>query len=244
MTGPLMQGVGLRKTYRRGGGDVTALSDLDIAIAPGELVAVMGPSGCGKSTLLHLLAGIDTPSAGRVLLLGRDLGTLNEEGRAAARRAHMGLLFQAHALLPGLTVAENVALPLALAGVDRRERDARAGDLLTMVGLGGRAHDLPDDLSGGQRQRVALARALANTPAVVLADEPTGSLDSATAASVLDALIGLLRAHGAALVMVTHDPKAAARADRVIRLRDGHIDENVWSAPRDTVRDTLQEVRP
>jgi len=244
MTGPLMQGVGLRKTYRRGGGDVTALSNLDIAIAPGELVAVMGPSGCGKSTLLHLLAGIDTPSAGRVLLLGRDLGTLNEEGRAAARRAHMGLLFQAHALLPGLTVAENVALPLALAGVDRRERDARAGDLLTMVGLGGRAHDLPDDLSGGQRQRVALARALANTPAVVLADEPTGSLDSATAASVLDALIGLLRAHGAALVMVTHDPKAAARADRVIRLRDGHIDENVWSAPRDTVRDTLQEVRP
>lgn len=244
MTGSLMQGAGLVKTYRRGGDEVAALRGLDIAVAPGELVAVMGPSGCGKSTLLHLLAGIDTPSAGRVLLRDSDLGTLDAEGRAAMRRAHMGLLFQAHALLPGLTVAENVALPLALAGVDRRERDARAGELLDMVGLGGRAHDLPDDLSGGQRQRVALARALANAPAVVLADEPTGSLDSATASGVLDAMAGLLRAHGTALVMVTHDPKAAARADRVIRLRDGRVDENAWSTPRDTVRDMLQEVRP
>ena len=237
-TNIILRGEGLRKAYRRGRDEVVALDGVDIAVAPGELVAIMGPSGCGKSTLLHLLCGIDTPSAGHVFLRGADLGALDAEGRAAARRTHMGLLFQAHALLPGLTVAENAALPLALAGVARRERDVRAGVLLAMVGLADRAGDLPDALSGGQRQRVALARALANAPAVVLADEPTGSLDSATASDVLDAMVGLLRAQGAALVMVTHDPRAAARADRVVRLRDGHVDA-AWSARQDV----LQEVR-
>jgi putative ABC transport system ATP-binding protein len=231
-TNAILRGESLRKTYRRGRDDVVALDGVDVTVAPGELVAIMGPSGCGKSTLLHLLCGIDTPSAGRVLLRGADLGALDAEARAAARRTHMGLIFQAHALLPGLTVAENVALPLALAGVTRRERDARAAVLLAMVGLADRAGDLPDDLSGGQRQRVALARALANAPVVALADEPTGSLDSATARDVLDAMVGLLRAQGTALVMVTHDPHAAARADRVIRLRDGHID-TAWSARQD-----------
>ena len=234
----ILRGEGLRKAYRRGRDEVVALDGVDIAVAPGELVAIMGPSGCGKSTLLHLLCGIDTPSAGLVFLRGADLGALDAEGRAAARRTHMGLLFQAHALLPGLTVAENAALPLALAGVTRRERDARAAVLLAMVGLADRAGDLPDALSGGQRQRVALARALSNAPAVVLADEPTGSLDSATASDVLDGMVGLLRAQGAALVMVTHDPRAAARADRVIRLRDGHID----AAPS-ARQNALQEVR-
>jgi len=237
-TNTILQGEGLRKAYRRARDEVVALDGVDITVAPGELVAIMGPSGCGKSTLLHLLCGIDTPSAGRVFLRGADLGALDAEGRAAARRTHLGLIFQAHALLPGLTVAENAALPLALAGVARRERDARAAVLLAMVGLADRAGDLPDALSGGQRQRVALARALANAPAVVLADEPTGSLDSATASDVLDAMVGLLRAQGAALVMVTHDPRAAARADRVVRLRDGHIDA-AWSARQDA----LQEVR-
>ncbi len=237
MTHPLMEGVGLSKTYRRGGDEVVALIDLAIAVEPGELVAVMGPSGCGKSTLLHLLAGIDTPSAGHVLLEGDDLGGLDADGRAALRRTRMGLLFQGHALLPGLTVVENVALPLALAGVARPARTARAATLLAMVGLAGRAGDLPDDLSGGQRQRVALARALANSPAIVLADEPTGSLDSATARGVLDATIGLLRERGTALVMVTHDSRAAARADRVIRLRDGRIDALDWSAPRESTQE-------
>ena len=237
-TNTILRGEGLRKAYRRGRDEVVALDGVDIAVESGELVAIMGPSGCGKSTLLHLLCGIDMPSAGHVFLRDADLGALDVEGRAAARRTHMGLLFQAHALLPGLTVAENAALPLALAGVGRRERDARAAVLLAMVGLADRAGDLPDALSGGQCQRVALARALANAPAVVLADEPTGSLDSATASDVLDAMVGLLRAQGAALVMVTHDPRAAARADRVVRLRDGHID----AAPS-ARQDVLQEVR-
>ncbi len=245
-TNAILRGEGLRKTYRRGRDEVVALAGIDVAVAPGELVAIMGPSGCGKSTLLHLLCGIDTPSAGRVLLRDSDLGGLDADGRATLRRGLMGLLFQHHALLPGLTVAENVALPLALAGVGRRERAERAAVLLAMVGLVERAHDLPDDLSGGQRQRVALARALSNAPAVVLADEPTGSLDSATASGVLDAMVGLLRAQSTALVMVTHDPQAAARADRVIRLRDGRIEDlgdtggAAWSARRDA----LQEVRP
>lgn len=224
MTAALLQGENLRKVYRHGQGEVIALAGIDLTIAPGELVAIMGPSGCGKSTLLHLLAGIDTPTAGRVLLQGADIGGLDAEERARLRRTRMGLLFQAPALLPNLTVAENVALPLALAGVGRPARAARAAALLDLVGLAGRAADLPDDLSGGQRQRVALARALINDPLVVLADEPTGSLDSATAREVLDAMGGLLRATNTALVMVTHDQRAARRANRVIALRDGRIE--------------------
>ncbi len=200
MTAALLQGENLRKVYRHGQGEVIALAGIDLTIAPGELVAIMGPSGCGKSTLLHLLAGIDTPTAGRVLLQGTDIGGLDAEERARLRRTRMGLLFQAPALLPNLTVAENVALPLALAGVGRPARAARATALLDLVGLAGRATDLPDDLSGGQRQRIALARALINDPLVVLADEPTGSL------------------------MVTHDQRAARRANRVIALRDGRIE--------------------
>ncbi len=242
----VLRGEGLGKVYRRGRDDVSALSDVSIEIKTGELVAIMGPSGCGKSTLLHLLCGIDTPSSGHVFVQDADLGSMDDDARAAVRRAHMGLLFQGHALLPGLTVAENAALPLALAGVDRHERAARAAILLDMVGLGDRGGDLPDDLSGGQRQRVALARALSNSPAIVMADEPTGSLDSATANSVLEAMVGLLRAQGAALVMVTHDPKAAARADRVILLRDGHIEDfkdNAWAVSQDNARSNRREAR-
>ena len=210
--------------YQRGRTAVTALSGVDITIATGEVVAMMGPSGCGKSTLLYILSGIDTPTHGQVLLRGTPISDLDVEERAGVRRTQMGLLFQTHALLPGLTVAENVALPLALAGVERTTRTERAAALLEMVDLAGRASDLPDDLSGGQRQRVALARALITDPPVVLADEPTGSLDSATATAMLEALLRLLRVRNTALVMVTHDAQAAARADRVIRLRDGHLD--------------------
>jgi predicted ABC-type transport system involved in lysophospholipase L1 biosynthesis ATPase subunit len=174
-----------------------------------------------------------------VLLDGVDLSGRDAEQRAALRRDHMGLLFQAHALLPGLTVNENVALPLALNGVDRASREARASELLEMVGLSGRGHDLPDDLSGGQRQRVALARALANNPAIVLADEPTGSLDDITARGVLDALINLLRTLGTALVMVTHDMQAAARAGRIIRLRDGRVDSGAAGSLPALAREVL-----
>src|SRR2546423_4907954 len=230
MTPVLLRAEGLRKSYRRGGARVLALDGVDLAVDAGECIAIMGPSGCGKSTLLHLLAGIDTPSRGQVGLGGVDLGHADAEQRALLRRTRMGLLFQAHALLPGLTNGENVALPLAFAGIGAAQRLVGAAALLTMVGLAERKDDLPDDLSGGQRQRVALARALVNEPEIVLADEPTGSLDSATASSMLDALFGLVRARGTALVMVTHDPQAAARADRVIRLRDGRIDDAAWSA--------------
>src|SRR5437763_3036534 len=175
----LLRGEGLGKRYRRGRDDVRALDGVDIAVEPGELLAIIGPSGCGKSTLLHLLTGIDTPTTGRVILGDIEMSLKTAEERARLRRTHMGLLFQAHGLLPGLTVGENVTLPLALSGVGRAERLARAADLLAMVDLADRQNDLPDDLSGGQRQRVALARALATSPSIVLADEPTGSLDSA-----------------------------------------------------------------
>ena len=234
----LLRGEGLCKRYRRGHDEVRALDGVDIAVARGERVAIMGPSGCGKSTLLHLLTGIDTPTAGHVLLQVADLTLKGPEERAALRRDYMGLLFQAHGLLPGLTVGENTALPLALGGVGYAERHARAIATLAMVGLDDRHKDMPDDLSGGQRQRVALARALVNKPLIVLADEPTGSLDSATARSVLDAMVGILDAEGTALVMVTHDTAAAARADRLIQLRDGHVD----LTPLDERRTTTQEV--
>ncbi len=239
----VLRGDGLRKDYYRGRAAVHALDGVDVTVDAGELVAIMGPSGCGKSTLLHLLSGIDSPTAGRVVFDGVDLGGQDAEARARLRRDRMGLLFQAPALLPGLTVEENVALPLALGGMGRAAREERAAELLLLVDLADRGRDLPDSLSGGQRQRVALARALVNSPAVVLADEPTGSLDSATARAVLDAMVGLLTSRGIALVMVTHDPQAAARADRVIRLRDGRIEDpgdTAWSARGDI----LQEVHP
>lgn len=223
-TDMVFRGEALHKRYAQGGAIVAALDGVDVTVSPGELLAIMGPSGCGKSTLLHLLAGIDVPSAGHVLFRGLDLSGKDGEERAYRRRASMGLLFQTHALLPGLTAGENVALPLAFAGVDRTTRDRRAAELLSMVGLENRAGDAPDDLSGGQRQRVALARALANDPVVVLADEPTGSLDGVTAREVLDAIVSLLRVRGTALVMVTHDSAAAARADRVVTLRDGRVE--------------------
>ncbi len=173
-----------------------------------------------------------------MLLNDVEISSKSAEERARLRRECLGLLFQAHALLPGLSIKENVALPLALSGVERAGREARALEALEMVGLAERADGLPDDLSGGQRQRVALARALINTPVVVLADEPTGALDDTTARSVLEAMIGLLRRQGTALVMVTHDMQAAARADRVVRLRDGRIEADAPHAA-DLAREAL-----
>ena len=218
-----LQTSGLTRRYAVGRGVVTALDAVDIAIAPGEFVAVMGPSGCGKSTLLNLIGGLDRPSAGRVWLAGTDLATLDEEQLAALRRETLGFIFQRHDLFPVLTTRENVEFPLMLAGVAAAERRERADSLLALVGLGDRADHLPDELSGGQQQRVGIARALANRPSILLADEPTGNLDSTTAAEVLDALTGLVRASGLTLIMVTHDPQDASRADRVIRLSDGRV---------------------
>ncbi len=218
-----LQTVALRREYRVGRDIVVALGGVDITITQGEFVAVMGPSGCGKSTLLNLLGGLDRPTAGQVLLAGRDLAAYNEEQLAALRRAQMGFIFQRHDLFPVLTAAENVEFPLLLGDAPQAERRARAAALLDLVGLADKAAHLPDELSGGQQQRVGIARALANTPQILLADEPTGNLDSATAADVLAALIALARSQHLTLVMVTHDPEVAAYADRILQLKDGHL---------------------
>jgi putative ABC transport system ATP-binding protein len=215
----------LRREYGRGEGLVRAVDGVDLAITPGETVAVMGPSGCGKSTLLHLLGGLDRPSGGELWFHGRRIDPLSERGLAEMRRREMGFVFQAFHLMEELTAQENVELPALLAGRSPPAARRRARDLLEQVGLGDRAGHLPTALSGGQRQRVAIARALANEPLLVLADEPTGNLDSAATLDVLR-LFEQLHAAGQTLVIVTHDERIAATADRLISMRDGvFVDE-------------------
>jgi putative ABC transport system ATP-binding protein len=222
----------LAKTYDTGGARVLALRGVDLTIERGEFVAIMGPSGCGKSTLLNLLAGLDRPTAGEVWLDGRRIDGLSETELARLRRHKVGFVFQFFNLVPTLSAVENVELPLLLVG--RRRRDARrsAAELLAGLGVGDRHSAAPALLSGGQQQRVALARALANTPDIVLGDEPTGNLDSTATREVL----GLLRAardRGQTLLVVTHDARVAASADRVVTLRDGLVsDETELQAAR------------
>jgi ABC-type lipoprotein export system ATPase subunit len=215
----------LRKQYGKGEALVRAVDGVDLDVAPGETVAVMGPSGCGKSTLLHLLGGLDRPSEGEVWLGGRRIDRLGEKALARMRRTAVGFVFQAFHLMDELTAVENVELPALLAGTSPRAARRRATELLDRVGLADRAGFLPTALSGGQRQRVAIARALCNEPRVVLADEPTGNLDSAAALEVLR-LFESLHETGLTLVVVTHDERIAATADRLISMRDGaFIDE-------------------
>jgi ABC-type lipoprotein export system ATPase subunit len=216
---------GVVRTYGRGAALVRAVDGVDLEVAPGETVAVMGPSGCGKSTLLHVLGGLDRPTAGEVLLAGRRLDQLGERALAAVRRDLVGFVFQAYHLMDELTAVENVELPALMARRSPGAARRRAGELLERVGLSDRAHFLPSALSGGQRQRVAIARALSNEPEVVLADEPTGNLDSAATLDVLR-LFDELHQSGQTLVIVTHDARIAATADRLISMRDGvFIDE-------------------
>jgi ABC-type lipoprotein export system ATPase subunit len=210
----------LRKHYGRNDGLVRAVDGIDLEVAPGETVAVMGPSGCGKSTLLHLLGGLERPTAGEIWLAGRRIDQLGERSLAGMRRDGVGFVFQAFHLLDELTAVENVELPALLAGSSARGARHRALGLLEQVGLADRARYQPAALSGGQRQRVAIARALANEPLVVLADEPTGNLDSAATLDVLR-LFDSLREAGQTLVVVTHDTRIAATADRMISMRDG-----------------------
>ncbi len=211
----------LSKRYRQGEAEITALDGFSYDFPPGA-TAVVGPSGSGKTTLLNLLAGFDRPTAGEVELAGVRIDTLDEDGRAGVRLAHAGFVFQSWNLLPTLTALENVAFPLLLAGVSRLERDRRARGLLERVGLASRADHRPNQLSGGEQQRVAIARALALEPTVLFADEPTGNLDSAAGARVLDLL--LEHASGERrLVIVTHDLDIASRAERVLHLRDGRL---------------------
>ena len=216
---------GLRKQYGPGQALVRAVDGVDLDVAPGETVAVMGPSGCGKSTLLHLVGGLDRPSGGELSLAGRRIDQLGERALARMRRTAVGFVFQAFHLMDELTAVENVELPALLAGRSPRAARGRATDLLERVGLADRAGFLPSALSGGQRQRVAIARALSNEPLVVLADEPTGNLDSAATVDVLR-LFERLHEAGLTLVVVTHDERIAATADRLISMRDGaFVDE-------------------
>ncbi len=222
---PLLRARGLRKEYGKGEGLVRAVDGVDLDIDAGETVAVMGPSGCGKSTLLHLLGGLDRPSGGEVLLHGRRIDDTSEKALARLRRTEVGYVFQSFHLMEELTAVENVELSALLAGRSPRAARRRAQELLEQVGLTGRAGFLPAALSGGQRQRVAVARALSNEPTVVLADEPTGNLDSAATLDVLR-LFERLHEQGQTLVIVTHDARIAATADRLITMRDGaFVDE-------------------
>jgi len=209
------------KRYRRGDEIVHALRAVSFTLASGEVVALVGPSGCGKSTTLNLVAGVDRPDEGAVIVCGTDLATAGESALVAARRRHIGIVFQAFHLMPHLTVEENVALPLAL---DGRRDAARVAELIRRVGLAPRRTHFPAELSGGEQQRTAVARALVHRPAVVLADEPTGSLDSASGTAVLRLMDELRREEGSALLLATHDESIATVADRVIRLRDGGIE--------------------
>jgi len=219
---PVLRARGLRKEYGRETGLVRAVGGVDLAVAPGETLAVMGPSGCGKSTLLHLLGGLDRPTAGELFLKDRRVDQLSERALALLRRKEIGFVFQAFYLMDELTIAENVELPALLAGRSPRAARRQAMSLLERTGLAGRAAFLPSALSGGQRQRVAVARALVNEPAVVLADEPTGNLDSAATLDVLR-LFEDLHSAGQTLVIVTHDSAIAATADRLISMRDGAL---------------------
>jgi putative ABC transport system ATP-binding protein len=218
---PILAGQGLVRTYRLGSGRVQALRGVDVAIAPGDFVVVQGPSGSGKTTLINLLGLLDRPDGGDVLLDGRSVLGMSDDSLADARRDRIGFVFQTFSLVPVLTAEENVAYPMSLKGVPAPEGRARARALLARVGLEERAAVRPDLLSGGERQRVAIARALANGPEVVLADEPTANLDSETATGILDLMADLNTGQRVSFVVATHDARVAARARRILTLRDG-----------------------
>ncbi len=210
------------KVYRTGQIEVEALRGVALSIGRGEYVAIMGPSGSGKSTLMHILGCLDVPTGGRYRLAGEDVSAMDEIDLAEIRNSHIGFVFQQFNLLPSMTALRNVEMPLSYAGVPREQRRRRAMEALERVGLGDRAHHRPGELSGGQQQRVAVARALVNDPALLLADEPTGNLDSSASEEVLG-LFGELHEQGRTVVLITHEADIARRADRAIRIRDGAI---------------------
>jgi putative ABC transport system ATP-binding protein len=213
------------KRYGAGAEGMAAVAGVSLHVTPGQFVAIVGPSGCGKSTLLNLIAGIDTPSSGRVCVAGRDLAQLSDDARSELRLRHIGFVFQSFNLLPTFTAEENVALPLELARVRWRAARQQAAAALEAVGIGAAARRRrPAELSGGEQQRVAIARALVNMPHVLLADEPTGNLDSRAGTGVLDLLCTLHRERGLAILLVTHSHAAAARAQRILRMRDGRFE--------------------
>ena len=213
----------LTRVYRSGSNDLTVFRDLDLEVAAGEQVAITGASGVGKSTLLHLIAGLDPPTAGRILWKGQDLAELSESARAEFRNREIGFVWQHHHLLPEFTAEENVMMPMLIRGAPRAEASRAAAALLEETGVAGRGHHRAGELSGGEQQRVALARALAGSPSLLLADEPTGNLDEATGSMIFDLLRDLRAKRNLTLILVTHNPQFAARMDRMLRLEGGRL---------------------
>jgi putative ABC transport system ATP-binding protein len=225
MTEPLVVVEGLRKTYQKGPKEVAALKDVTFEAFPGELIAIRGRSGSGKTTLLNLVGGLDRPDAGQVTIAGRSVTGMAESGLVELRRDVIGFVFQTFGLVPVLSAAENVGVPLRLAKAAAQEREERVRVLLSLVGLADHVNQRPYELSGGQQQRVAIARALANRPRVLIADEPTGQLDSQTARQIMELIRALVRSEGVTAVVATHDLGLIALADRVLELRDGVLEE-------------------
>jgi putative ABC transport system ATP-binding protein len=219
---PALEVRGVRKTFEAENAPVRALRGVDLTVERGTFLALMGPSGCGKSTLLNLVAGLDVADEGTIKVAGEEVTGSSEDELARMRRRHIGIVFQFFNLLEGMTVLENVALPAIIAGRKRKAAETRARDLLDLLGIGDKVSAMPGVLSGGQRQRLAIARALANEPTLLLADEPTGALDSAGGQEVIE-LLSRLHAGGQTIVLVTHDPDVAAAADTVLKMRDGRI---------------------
>ncbi|MFJ8043084.1 ABC transporter ATP-binding protein [Kitasatospora sp. NPDC096147] len=222
---PMVQVTDLRRSFGNGPNEVHALRGVSFMAGRGELTALKGRSGSGKTTLLNLVGGLDQASGGSIVIDGTDLASLDENGRLALRRDRIGFVFQSFGLLPVLTAAENVGVPMRLRRMAAAEREERVHTLLALVGLAGHADQLPSELSGGQQQRVAIARALANDPALIIADEPTGQLDSETGLAVMDLLRAVVRSQGVTALVATHDPALMSQADRILELHDGRIVE-------------------
>lgn len=217
---------GLTRSFTQGGVTIHVLRGVDLTIAPGEIVALLGPSGSGKSTMLQAVGLLEGGFGGSIAIAGQDASAMNGDARTALRRDHLGFVYQFHHLLPDFSALENVVLPQLVAGRGRAEAEARASELLGALGLSARLEHRPSQLSGGEQQRVAVARALANAPALVLADEPTGNLDEATSDKVLGEFLKLVRGSGAAALIATHNERLAAKMDRVVRLVEGHLVED------------------